>query len=236
MKKLLVPFLFSFILVSCDQKSIENTLEKRLLSAQKKQEESFSSDSLIFRIGKLFSSQKESAIVLKGADSENEFLLLAFNDLADMKQTIIDTIQVGAFLEIETVDLNNNGLKDIVIQTGSNRPCNYVYLNSNFSFVIVDDCTNWPELKKLGNKEYAYTYRNEGCASNNWSSTLVRVNEQEIQKEATLTIRACNEGSLSISTFDKNGVLKEALNYQYSEMQEQVNDLPTFWNDFIDSK
>lgn len=236
MKNLLLPFLFSSILIACAQAHISSSLEQQLLSAQKQQQESFTSDSLIFRIGKLFTQEKESAIVLKRTNSENDFLLLIFNDLVNMKATTIDTIQIGIFLEIEIIDLNNNGLKDIIIHTGSNRPCNYIYLNIDSSFIIADDCTKWPEIKKLGNKEYAYTYRNEGCASSNWSSTLVIVNKHEIQKHATLTVRVCNEDNLNITTFSNNGAVNEVLNYKYSELEEKLNDLPAFWNFFIENK
>lgn len=230
MKTIIFILIVNVNLISCAQKQIA-PFEKMILTNKNKKKYSFRSDSLVFEIGNYFNN-KASAVVLRKMQ-QDEFILSIYTDLEAMTEIMLDTIEIGDVLDIKAVMLNLDNMNDLVVTTGNNRACNYVYVSKGKSYTRIDDCSKWPALKPISNKGFSYTYKNLGCSSNIWSSELLQIKDTSPVRLAKLIVNACEEDRLEIDIFqEKDSVKKE---FKYSENANKLKDLSLFWTRFVNN-
>src|SRR5690554_3227819 len=127
---------------------------------------------------------------------------------------------------------NNNGLFDLIIETGDNRPCNYIYLNFKNKFYKVDDCNKFTDFQKIENTCFGFTYKNQGCASNIWSSSLVYTCDSSFVIVATLNVDLCVKTKqfvdLIIFDVEDDAIIKKVI-----VDHDKLEDLNLFWKSHI---
>jgi hypothetical protein len=228
--KIILILIVSFGFYSCAQKQLAS-YERAVLLNKNRKNYSFRSDSLIYEMSQ-DSNSKTSAILLRKLPQGN-FVLSLYDNLEHLAERILDTVTIGDVLEIKTEKLNLDDKKDIIIVTGINRPCNYVYVSKKNDFARIDNCSELPDIKPLNLKGFCYTYKNEGCASNIWSSELVQIKEVYPIIIAKLQVNICEGDSMKITTFNEKGNTIKETKVKFSEKANDVRELSDYWNQFI---
>src|SRR5690554_3005 len=229
MRNLLTIFFFSINLITNAQ-GIDSLGFDFILNSDKK---TFNSDSLIFKFHKFEkSSENESILILKKNNNLSEFSVFLYKNSERDSLVIIDTINLGIFLEVKIIDIDNNGLFDLIIETGDNRPCNYIYLNFKNKLYKVDDCNKFTDFQKIENTCFGFTYKNQGCASNIWSSSLVYTCDSSFVIVATLNVDLCVKTKqfvdLIIFDVEDDAIIKKVI-----VDHDKLEDLNLFWKSHI---
>lgn len=209
-----------FILLSCrDKSSSDSTVTNNTIVKL----DNNISDSSIYVVDTVNLGNVNYYVLNKIDNTQLLFKVCKDKDFRD--NIYSDTISVEILTGISLADFNNDSIKDVLITSVGNRPCNYIYLINEDRIIKLENEYCFPELTKLKNNYY-YTYENIGCASAIWGSTLYVFDKSSFQKLGRLIVDNCEEKIITIESF-KNGSITTK---KYSvEEEEKLSDLNVFW-------
>lgn len=152
-----------------------------ILFEKNKSKDSFSYQSQYnnVEIGRVINLKTKHAIVFQQIDTTrylNQLKLITYN--GDMvKETVIDTLEIGILVEFKLIDKTFDGNNDLLISLGGNRLFDllYVYDSENNTLVKIPEFHNYPSTDRVENTDYLFTYRALGCADNLWESKLIKI-------------------------------------------------------------
>jgi hypothetical protein len=128
--------------------------------------------SISTKVKKTFSEQTKDTLVLN-----HQRLIRALRDkrLQSLVMLSGDTIlkDVGYYSEVEFIDINADGYKDIRAFVVSNTPnqCeNYLFDKKKKTFLLLQNCDL--DIRLIKGTHYYYSYNRAGCADMNWESYL----------------------------------------------------------------
>lgn len=126
--------------------------------------------------------------------SKNPFILNSNND------TIYKNSNWA--LDVEQIDFNNDGNKDILLLYLSNTPNTYdlvMFDDETNSFKNVKDFFLYTKPTRIKNSKYYYSYHKSGCADLNWGSDLFYIKDFE-------SVRLGNISGIGCERETKNGI------------------------------
>lgn len=147
-------------------------------------------------IGKLFSPAQKHAIIFQQIDSLkyiNELKLMTYGK-SGITQKTIDTFEIGMFNNFRRIDMNHDGYKDILINQGSQRSWDRLYLFDpvNDSLLQIPKFFHYRSTEQVGETGYFYSYTSRGCADAEWESKLIRVEGIDIVEYGTIFGNGCH--------------------------------------------
>ena len=114
-----------------------------------------------------------------------------------------DLQDIGSgFENIEFVDFNHDGYKDILISYMTNVAdiCDlFLYDKQRRQFIRVYNFSNYPSSISIGKTGLYYSYHRSGCADSDWDSNLFKIVNYKTVPLGTISGRDCGEG-------EENGV------------------------------
>jgi hypothetical protein len=220
-KNIISVFFSTIILLSCRDKGSSDTAA---INDSIVQLDNNISDSSIYVVDTL-NFNKVNYYVINKIDN-TQLLFKVCKDKNFRDNIYSDTISVEILTGISLADFNNDSIKDVLISSVGNRPCNYIYLINEDRIIKLENEYCFTELTKLKNNYY-YTYENIGCASTIWGSTLYVFDKSSFQKLGRLIVDNCEQKRITIESF-KNGSITTK---KYSvEEEEKISDLNAFWD------
>ena len=152
----------------------------------------------------------------------------------EKKDTVIKSQDY--FFRLDTLDINDDGFKDLRIFIVSNTPndCeNYFFNHSNKSFVKIEN--DFSDFTKIKNTPYYYSYERAGCSDDNWVSYLIKIEDFKTTEIAKMIGTGCSSADKkSICIFkihDKKDSLIANLDYtkNISHIGKKWQFIKTYW-------
>lgn len=128
--------------------------------------------------------------------------------------------------DFELVDFNKDGFIDVIINHPSNRVLQtlLLYKPGSKTFVLIDDFIEFPNSKKIKSTKFYYSYQGNGCAQNDWSSYLYKIENNKIIKIGLIDGEGCLEN-------DKNGIYIYNIKSKESILIKYIKRGEGFWKD-----
>ncbi|MCF1193123.1 hypothetical protein LRR18_16160 [Mangrovimonas sp. AS39] len=101
----------------------------------------------------------------------------------------------NSYPNIEFIDFDNDGNKDLMISYISNVPGiqDFVkYDSKGKSFKLIENFPKYPDSKPIKGTKYFYSYHRSGCADMNWDSDLFYIEDFKTIKIGNISGRECN--------------------------------------------
>ncbi len=150
-------------------------------------------------IGKLFDHDRKHALIFQQVDSIeyiNQLKLISYSDNETIEK-IIDTFEIGMFIDFRRIDMNHDGYKDVLITQGSQRSWDRLYLfdPESDSLISIPEFSGYRSTNQVRETEYFYSYTSKGCADDLWESKLIRFEGNNIQEHGTIYGDGCHQES-----------------------------------------
>lgn len=165
--------------------------------------------------------------------------------LRDNEKVLIDTLPLENIVNIDVSDVNMDGNKDILFQSGRLIPVSTLYLfnASESSFQKVEGFDEYHGIVRIdGNDKCFFSYDKIGCRNLNWMSTLFYVKEFKVIPIARMYGNACDSlpdetlKEIRIFKVSENGLSGEIFveKIPYSETikenEQKFDFIEQYWN------
>ncbi|MFL5742926.1 MAG: hypothetical protein ACJ75B_22090 [Flavisolibacter sp.] len=144
------------------------------------------------KLKRSFSGQTKDTLVL---NHQRLVRTLRDNKLQSLVMLSGDTIlrDAGYYSEVEFIDINADGYKDIRAFVVSNTPnqCeNYLFDKKKKTFRFLKNCDL--DIRLIKGTNYYYSYNRIGCAGMNWESYLSRIENFKLVPAGCIYGQGCN--------------------------------------------
>jgi hypothetical protein len=156
--------LFALLLSSCVHNRDKPAELNPLLTPQLECKDTFiAQDMTVVYIGHLFDDVHCNSVgVLQF--SEHEGILFYGDNKQPAVTEMIDSVVTGPSMDILFKDLNNDGLKDIIVWSFYNKVTYSVYLHRGIRFKKLELSFPYKEISQFKNSNYAYSYNSNNDA------------------------------------------------------------------------
>lgn len=199
-----------------------------LLFDQNKTVEEYSFKSMYnnVEIGRLIKHNQKHAVIFQQIDSIqylNQLKFISFEN-GKIKESIIDTLDVGILIEFEFLDRTFDGHNDLLISIGGNRLLDHLYVfdPNNNTLIKIPDFQNYPSTQKVKDKKLLFSYLALGCGGNIWESKLIKIEGFKVVELGRVYGQNCDDNDKPIIEISATNIKIKYLPY-FSTLEKYSN-------------